>query len=71
MPVIISALMFASIHYRYFSIPEIIFTFCSVLFLQFIINGTVILKYIIVTHALVDFIVFLLFKLVQVYHLRQ
>ena len=71
MPVIVSALMFASIHYRYFSIREILFAFFVGIIFAIHYQWYRNIKILIVTHVIIDFISFMIFKLMQTYHLHQ
>jgi membrane protease YdiL (CAAX protease family) len=70
MPVLISAALFSAIHYRYFSLTEIIFTFLLgvvfAVYYQMYRN----IKVLIITHAIIDLIAFLLFRFVQTHHLH-
>jgi membrane protease YdiL (CAAX protease family) len=70
MPVILSSLMFSSIHYRYFSVGEIIFTFCFGIVFAIHYQWYRNIKILIVAHAIFDLISFSVFKLAQIYHLQ-
>ena len=69
--VIVSAAMFAMIHYRYFNVTEIIFAFfIGVIFAihyQWYRN----IKILIVTHAFIDFVSFLVHRIAAHYHIYR
>jgi len=69
MPVIISSLMFGLIHFRYHSYSEVIFAtlFGGVFAIHYQWYRNI--KILIVTHACVDLVSFLIFRLALAYHL--
>jgi len=71
MPVIISALFFALMHYRYMSLTQTIFTFCFGVVFAIHYQWYRNIKVLILTHALVDLMAFLSFMVLQHYHLEK
>lgn len=71
MPVIISAAFFSLMHYRYASLSQTIFTFCFGVVFAIHYQWYRNIKILIITHALVDLSSFLLFMLLQHYHLEK
>jgi len=71
MPVIISALFFSLMHYRYGSVMQTIFTFCFGIVLAIHYQWYRNIKVLILSHALVDLISFLGFMVLQHYHLEK
>jgi membrane protease YdiL (CAAX protease family) len=71
LPVIVSALMFSALHFKYLSIHELLFTFFfGVVFAihyQWYRNVTIL----IITHAVIDFISFLIFGFLEAYNISH
>jgi len=71
MPVIVSALLFSALHYRYLSVHELLFTFlfgivCAIHY-QWYRNISIL----IITHAVIDFVSFLLLGFVEAYKISH
>ncbi len=69
LPVIISSLMFAAIHYRYYNLKEVIFAFLIGVIFAIHYQMYRNIKVLMLTHAIIDLIAFLIFRTAQAHHI--
>jgi membrane protease YdiL (CAAX protease family) len=69
--VIISALLFSMAHYHYFSVGEMVFTFCLGVVFAIYYKWYRNIKVLIFTHAFIDFVSFLVFGYLQAHQLHK
>jgi len=71
MPIIISAILFAALHYRYFNLREIIFAFLIGAIFAIHYQKYRNIHVLIITHFLIDFISFLISRQVGLHHIEK
>ncbi|MFI5139306.1 MAG: CPBP family intramembrane glutamic endopeptidase [Sphingobacteriales bacterium] len=69
--VIVSALMFSFAHYHYFSISEMIFAFFIAIVFAIHYHWYRNIRILIFTHAVIDFVSFTIYGIIQSYHLHH
>ncbi len=71
MPVIVSALLFSALHYRYLSVHELLFTFLFGIVFAIHYQWYRNISILIITHAIIDFVSFLLLGFVEAYKISH
>jgi membrane protease YdiL (CAAX protease family) len=71
MPVIVSALAFSALHYRYLSVHELLFTFLFGIVFAIHYQWYRNISILIITHAIIDFVSFLLLGFVEAYKISH